>query len=144
MANIYAPNQDETNSVEKLLEEIYGRNKDDLIIMAGDWNTILDNLLDKLGGARYHANRKRQSLLTTAMNELGLHDPFRLENPESCLYTHVNKKYNTQSRLDFFLVDNNVINFPKCTSTISHGFRSDHSYVQLKLKGNKIDQGKGY
>ena len=144
IANIYASNHDETNSVEKLFEEIFGRLKDDYIIMAGDWNTVLDNIKDKLGGAQAHANKKRQSLLNTAMEDLGLHDPFRLDNPDSRTYSHVNKTSRTQSRLDFFLVDNNVINFPTCTSTISHGFRSDHSYVQLKLKGNKIDHGKGY
>ena len=144
IANIYASNQDETSCVETLLEEIFGRDKGDFILMAGDWNTVLNNIKDKLGGAQVHANRKRQTLLNTAMSELGLHDPFRLDNPEGRTYSHVNKRYRTQSRLDFFLVDNNVINFPKCTSTITHGFRSDHSYVQLKLKGNKIERGKGY
>jgi hypothetical protein len=34
MANIYAPNYDET--VEKLHEETYDRNKEDLMIMAED------------------------------------------------------------------------------------------------------------
>ena len=144
IANIYASNQDETSCVEKILEEIYGRDKDDFILMAGDWNTVLDNIKDKLGGARAHANKKRQALINSAMEELGLHDPFRLVNPDSRTYSHVNKRCKTQSRLDFFLVDDNVINFPTCESTISHGFRSDHSYVQLKLRGNKINQGKGY
>ena len=144
IANIYASNQDETDCVEKLLEETFGRDKGDFMVMAGDWNTVLDNIKDKLGGAQTHANRKRQALLNTAMDELGLHDPFRVDNPDSKTYSHVNKRCRTQSRLDFFLVDNNVINFPTCTSTITHGFRSDHSYVQLKLKGNKIEHGKGY
>ena len=78
------------------------------------------------------------------MSELGLHDPYRLFNEHERKYTHSNKRCKTQSRLDFFLVDNNVINFPVCSSVISHGFRSDHSYVKLSLKGNKIAHGKGY
>ena len=106
IANIYASNQDETSCVETLLEEIFGRDKGDFILMAGDWNTVLNNIKDKLGGAQAHANRKRQTLLNTAMSELGLHDPFRLDNPEGRTYSHVNKRYRTQSRLDFFLFVN--------------------------------------
>lgn len=141
---LHAPNSDDTSCLEQLLHETYGRQNNDLVVLAGDWNTVLDNKLDKLGGLPAHSNRKRQTLLNTAMNELGLHDPFRLQNPNLCLYTHVNKRCKTQTRLDFFLVDNNVVNFPVCTSTISHGFRSDHSYVQLKLQGNKMEHGRGY
>ena len=31
-----------------------------------------------------------------------------------------------------------------CRSDISHGFRSDHSYVSLKIKGHEIKHGRGY
>ena len=144
IANIYAPNVDNTDYLEKLFRDMYGRGKDDFLILAGDWNTVLDNELDKLGGNPQHSNRKCQALLNTSMNELGLHDPFRLHNGSDRKYTHFNKRCKTASRLDFFLVDNNVINFKVCSSTITHGFRSDHSYVQLELQGNKIERGRGY
>ena len=127
-----------------MLYETFGRDKNDYIILAGDWNTVINNDLDKLGGNQTHSNKKCQHLLNTAMSELGLHDPLRLHNETERKYTHFNKKCKTASRLDFFLVDNNVINLPLCTRSISHGFRSDHSFVELKIKGSSIIHGKGY
>ena len=44
----------------------------------------------------------------------------------------------------FFLIDDNLINFPICTSEISHGFKSDHSYISLNLQGSDIKHGRGY
>lgn len=144
LVNVYAPNVDNTDYLENLLYETYGRDKNDFIILAGDWNTVINNDLDKVGGNQAHSNKKCQNLLNTAMSELGLHDPFRLHNESERKYTHFNKKCKTATRLDFFLVDNNVINLPLCTSSISHGFRSDHSFVDLTLKGSKITHGRGY
>ena len=144
LVNVYAPNNDNTDYLETLLYETFGRNKDDLIILGGDWNTVLNNNLDKLGGNPTHSNKKCQQLLNTAMSELGLHDPFRLEHDQDRKYTHFNKRCKTASRLDFFLVDNNVINLPMCSSLISHGFKSDHSFVELKLKVSTIVHGRGY
>lgn len=144
VVNFYGPNTDNTDCIEKVLHETFGRTRNDYIILAGDWNTVLNNDLDKMGGALVHSNKKCQILLNTAMGELGLHDPFRLENQQERTFTHFNKKCKTASRLDFFLVDNNTVNLPICTSTITHGFKSDHSYVQLTLQGSSITHGRGY
>ena len=43
-----------TNNLETL-----GRNRDDYLIMAGDWNAVLDNL-DKMGGAGCRTARKQK------------------------------------------------------------------------------------
>ena len=144
LANVYAPNTDDVEFLELLSLDIFGRDRDDFLILGGDWNTILDNHTDKIGGNQTHANKKCQAFLNTLMAEIGLHDPYRINSPTGRKYTHFNKKCKTGTRLDFFLVDSNVINLPICTSDISHGFKSDHSYVSLHLQGNKIERGKGY
>ena len=144
LVNVYAPNSDDVELLEKMATEVFGRDRDDLLILAGDWNTVLCNSLDKIGGSANHSNKKCQSFLNSLMSEGGLFDPFRVNNPSDKKFTHFNKKSITGTRLDFFLVDNNVMNLPKCESTISHGFKSDHSYVHLGLIGNTIERGRGY
>ena len=60
------------------------------------------------------------------------------------MYTRFNKQYKTASRLDFFLIDDNLVNLPVCKTDISHGYNSDHSYVSLTIQGSSIERGRGY
>ena len=39
------------------------------------------------------------------------------------------------SRLDFFLIDDNLVNFPICSADVSHCYNSDHSYIALNIQG---------
>ena len=59
-------------------------------------------------------------------------------------YTPFNKTYKTASRLDFFLIEDNLCDWPVCKTDISHGYNSDHSYISLNLQGSTIERGKGY
>ena len=99
---------------------------------------IHNNNLDKIGGLPEHGNRKCQILLNNLMGEWGLHDFFRIQNSSNKTFTHYNKRCRTGTRLDYFLVDSSMINLPTCKSTISHGFRSDHSYVSLIVEGHNF------
>ena len=75
------------------------------------------------------------------MNDYGFSDIFRLCRGNDRVYTHFNKQYKTSSRLDFFLVDDNLVNFPVCTADISHGYSSDHSYISLRGPGGSPTLG---
>ena len=59
-------------------------------------------------------------------------------------YTHFNKTSKTASRLDFFLIEDNLCDWPVCKTDISHGYNSDHGYISLNLQGSTIERGKGY
>ena len=48
------------------------------------------------------------------------------------------------SRLYFFLIDDDLVNFPECSTEVSHGYKSDHSYISLNIQGSFITPGKGY
>ena len=109
-----------------------------------DWNTVLNNDLDKLGGAQNHANHKSQEFINNIVSDYGLSDIFRLTHGSDRVYTNFNKTYGTASRLDFFLVDDNLVNFPVCSADASHGYKSDHSYISLNIQGSSITPGKGY
>ena len=144
VVNVYAPNNDDTNFLETVFSETLGREGSELSLWGGDWNTVLDNNRDKMGGNAQHSNKKCQSLLNNIISEWGIHDAYRLISRDKQLFTHYNKRCKTATRLDFFLVDSSLVNFPVCTSSISHGFSSDHSYVSLIIQGSSITRGRGY
>ena len=102
------------------------------------WNTVLENNLDKLGGAAQHANKYYQNYINGIINDNGL------TRGEERMYTQFNKQYKTASRLNFFLIDGNLVNLPVCKTDIIHGYNSDHSYVSLTIQGSSIERGSGY
>ena len=144
LVNMYAPNNDDLPLFERVFLDVLGRPRNDFLIMSGDWNTVLDNNLDKQGGSRVHANTKTHEFLNQMISDYGICDVFRVTRGGEKLYTHFNKKCKTATRLDFFLIDDSLVNFPTCTTNISHGFMSDHSYVSLNIQGSRIVPGRGY
>ena len=144
IANLYAPNNDDVTFYDNSFLEIFGRPRNDFLIVGGDYNTVLDNNLDKMGGSSAHANHRTQAFLKRVISDYGLSDVFRVNNATSKLFTHFNKQYKTATRLDFFLIDDTLINFPRCEASISHGFMSDHSYISIDIQGSNITQGRGY
>ena len=144
LVSVYCPNNDDTAFINNVFLEACANTKADNLVFAGDWNTVLDNGLDKAGGAVSHKNVHCQSTLNNIMGDWGYSDVFRLNNPDARIFTHFDKQHSTYTRLDFFLVDDNLVNLPICCSNISHGFNSDHSYVSLTLKGNPLSHGRGY
>ena len=102
LTNIYAPNNDDVGFHESVFLEALGRNRDDHLIMAGDWNAILSNTLDKTGGSSTHNSHRSQNFLNSMISDYGLSDVFRVNSGDARLYTHFNKKCKTATRLDFF------------------------------------------
>ena len=102
-------------------------------IMAVDWNAVLNNDLDKLGGATCHANKYYQNYINTMINDYGLTDIYRRSWREERKYNHFNKTSKTASRLDFLLIEDSLCDWPVCKTDISHGYNSDHSYISLNL-----------
>ena len=51
LANVYAPNNDDLIFLETIMFDLLGRSRNDHLIMCGDWNTVISNSLDKMGGA---------------------------------------------------------------------------------------------
>ena len=80
LVNIYAPNNYDVDFLIKLVFlKTLGRTCDDYVIMAGDWNTVLNNSLIKIGGAVANASHKTQNLVNSMMCDYGLSDSFRLK-----------------------------------------------------------------
>ena len=144
LINVYCPNNDDENFLKNIFHETLGRSRDDYRIFGGDWNAVMDDTIDKSGGSSKHSSQKCQKYLNSICNDYGLCDIFRLAKGEDKIFTHFNKKSKTASRLDFFLIDDSLVNFPICFPNASHGFMSDHSYISLYIKGSTNDRGRGY
>ena len=144
--NFYGPNKDDTSFLEETFKRAYSNKSHDNIIIGGDYNAVMDNSLDLSktvsGGDRVHTNIKVQRLLNALVYDCNLVDIFRARKPDELLYSHVNKRTLTQSRLDFFLIDKSLESISECK--YSHGINSDHSYVSLTIKGGQIKRGRGY
>ena len=103
---------------------------------------VLNNKMDKVGGNTFHSNKNSQSVLNALIDECGLIDIFRANNPDKRVFSHFDKKNKTSTRIDFFLVDIDLTG--NARSELSHGFVSDHSYVELVIEGVSIKRGRGY
>ena len=109
---MYGPNNDEIRIFEKL-EEYIKENEEKTIIIGGDFNTVLDETLDKRNG-RTDTHRKCRSKIRNLMDTYNLIDIWRETHPNIKQYTwHSAHKPPIFSRLDCFLVSEGVrIPFP--------------------------------
>ena len=145
LINVYCPNSDDTDFVKTVFYEAMGRTRKDYMIFGGDWNTVINDHLDYFSKTRtQHSSQKTQKLLNQFILDYGVSDIFRLQHPDQKLFTHRNKKSKSESRLDFFLIDDALVNFRICSTKISPAYMSDHNYISLYIQGSPIDRGRGY
>jgi exonuclease III len=142
IANYYGPNDDDPKHLNNMLEEI-NKIEPGKLIIAGDFNLVLNIHLDKKGGLpRTHF--KCQKALKNWMEEEGVSDIWRLKNPDKRKYTWIsNTKEKIMSRLDFILISDSLQ--PTYTdSDIVPGYMSDHACTTLTLKIPNEERGKGF
>ena len=136
LVNLYAPNsmRDKQQFFKDLSKKLDNINLDinDHLIMAGDWNSIQESTLDKKGGNENSGNTVTGSM-TELLGQLELVDIWRCRNPELKRFTFRQKTPLIFSRLDYFMISNNMqdnIVDANMTSSIW----SDHSAVTLYVK----------
>ncbi len=64
LIDIYAPNKDDPAFITELSNALDMTGNDDRIL-AGDFNCVLQDNLDKKGGAETHANRNMKNMLSS-------------------------------------------------------------------------------
>jgi len=142
IAAIYGPNKTEPIFYENLRNYL-SQSEGSTIIMGGDWNTLWlseDPNIEAFNMAGF-PNRIHAGMLAEIAENFELSDPFRILNPTKLDYTYIpfgNTRQN-RSRLDFFVVSNNLLNSVKsCRSSDSLLTKMfDHKSVSLFL--GKID-----
>ena len=142
LGSIYGPNEDDPEFYVNVIQQIESIPNDNRIIR-GDFNLILDLNNDKKGGQKV-SNKKSQTLVKNWMEETYLLDIWRLQHPDSHVYTWYRKRPSPIfCQLDFFLVSygitENII-----TSIISPGHRSDHSLIRVNFIPIVRERGKGF
>ena len=142
LASIYAPNDDSPEFIAEIIRHIESIPNDNRLI-GGDYNLVLNLLLDKKGG-RNTTHIKSQKKLLDWMESTDLVDVWRAHHPNDRKYTWSQARpIKIFERLDFFLASHGIFDLIK-SSDISPGYISDHSPVTVNLELNRINRGKGY
>ncbi len=138
LVNIYAPTKNHVPEqclfLEEVLETLRAYSGENLVL-GGDFNTVLDPLLDKKGG-RLEPVSQYMLNLQQLMDEYGLIDIWRQLNPDSTCFTfHTSGTPLIFSRLDFWLVSSYLSPFVN-TCEIKPSIKTDHSIISLRLQGS--------
>ena len=107
--------------------------QDHPFIVGGDFNIILDHILDGQGG-----NSKRKdsgNIIKDISAELDLVDLWRIRNPTVTRFTWRQKKPIIQRRLDYWLVSDISLQDDIDSVDIKTSIKSDHSKITLSING---------
>ena len=142
LINIYGPNDDNINLLQIMMKKILQFECTNIIV-AGDFNLVLDINMDKSGGLG-KTHTKSCKLLKEIMDNLNLVDIWRVQHPDTKQYTWRRRNPNAiHCRLDMFLVSDTL---QGCVdkSTITSSYRSDHSLIAIQCILSEISRGPGY
>uniref|UniRef100_A0A8C4SC52 Reverse transcriptase domain-containing protein n=1 Tax=Erpetoichthys calabaricus TaxID=27687 RepID=A0A8C4SC52_ERPCA len=131
LINVYAPNVDDKEFMQNLFASIPNVNTHK-IIMAGDFNCVLNPLLDRTpvtGGTTSNTAK----IITQFLNDHNLSDPWRFLNPNSRTYSFYSPVHYSYSRIDYFFIDNNFLPTIKSCKYDTIVI-SDHAPLVLELK----------
>lgn len=140
LCNVYGPNNDNPGFFDNCADFLKDFNA--FYIIGGDFNTVINPVLDKRGGRELTHVRARISI-HNLIDQFNLIDIWRSQ--------HLNIKNFTWSssseqpilcRLDYFLISNSLSGRID-SSDISHGFRSDHSLVSFSINP-QVSRGPGF
>ena len=140
LANIYGPNEDNPNfylSLRSCIESCHT----DHIILAGDFNFVMDFNRDTLNYVREHNTRAKEVFKNFA-NDNNLCDLWRKLHPNEMQYTWSKRNPLKCGRLDMIFVDEMLA--PSVTKImIKPGYKTDHCMVEMHLQITEIDKGPG-
>ena len=143
LCNIYAPTQD--HEVEQLitLEHFSSCFKDletENLIIGGDFNEVLDPVLERKNSGVVNKSRKYRSGLSDLMDRCAITDVWRIRHSKTRRYSFHRKAQ--ASRIDFWLISDHLLN-KVAKNEIETGVLSDHSRVILNLRQYEANKGPG-
>ena len=140
--NLYGPNTDDITVFNNLLTYL-NNNSDKSFIIGGDFNTVMDCAIDKKNG-RQDTHKNCRNKINDITETHNLIDIWRVHHPNKSQYTwHSNTKPIIFSRLDYFLISDNLSNYT-LSCNIKSSYKSDHSLVEISLDFIQQERGRGY
>uniref|UniRef100_A0AAR2KLP1 Reverse transcriptase domain-containing protein n=1 Tax=Pygocentrus nattereri TaxID=42514 RepID=A0AAR2KLP1_PYGNA len=131
LVNVYAPNFDDVEFVNKLLSNIPCLSTH-LLILGGDLNCVFNPTLDRSNPLNLTQSAMSRSFIDF-MEQNGLVDPWRSRNPSTKKFSFFSPVHHSFSRIDYFLIDS-ALN--SCVNSIDYlGIViSDHSPLLLDIQ----------
>lgn len=148
LSNIYGYNDSRRNIelFKDLEQEIISLSKifpNANYILGGDWNSINDPQLD-CSPPRAQGSYGEVNQLCTTLNCI---DIWRIRNPTKMCFTWSNKNLSKQSRLDYWLISNDLVN-QVTEACIEPAVLTDHKIISLHINvlnsSTNNNSGKGY
>ena len=141
--NVYGPSERDNPAFFENIENIIDQLGNERIIIGGDWNCILNMKLDARNYTSTTNRPRTRAKIKDIIANNNLIDVFRDLNPSKRSYTW--RKFNTikQGRLDYFLISDVFMSVIK-KSTISPGYRTDHSLVTITLRKSEFKRDRQF
>ncbi len=143
LLNIYAPtNKTNREKFFKRLKTFIRRNCNNMskLIIGGDLNCVLNPRLDTKGARSVY---KPSNALGGIIKSFSLCDIWRKLHPNVYQFTWRQLSLGVSSRIDFWLVSNDIIPYIE-NACIKPAVRADHNSIMLNVKLNKVKRGPGY
>ena len=112
------------------------------ILLCGDWNVVLDRYMDTYNIIHYRNPYSRKKI-DEIIEAFELLDPWRTRYPDERKYTWRQSSPIKQSRLDYFLVSEDLYSLMKYTKIIPE-YKTDHSAIIFTFATSLAKRGKGY
>lgn len=147
ICNVYGPNRaaqakDMFSELSLTLDTLKEKYKDSTIIIGGDFNDAPDDCMDRHPPKSASlSNFKPTSFIS---DNFLLTDVWRFMNPSVTDYTWSNSSRSLRSRIDFWLMSSQSLQFVSDVSH-SHAHLSDHKLISLTLRRSKEESNiRGY
>lgn len=138
---LYGYNKDEPS----LFQDIFGKiisYSNTCVIMCGDWNVVQDPYLDNFN-ILHNRNPNAREKIKEIVSTFEMIDPWRTCHPDDRKYTWRQSSPIKQSRLDYFLITEDLFSLMKNVSIIP-GYKTDHSAIIFTFSASLEKRGKGY
>jgi hypothetical protein len=111
-------------------------------LLCGDWNVVQDTSIDTYN-IIHNRNQNSREKIEEMLETFELLDPWRTCFPNGRKYTWRQSSPIKQSRLDYFLVSEDLFSLMKNTKIIP-GYKTDHSAITFTFSASLARRGKGY
>lgn len=130
LANVYAPNMDDAGFFEHLFSSLPDLSSYTLIL-GGDFNCWLDPVLDR-SSPKPGTMSRSASFIQNFLSNYGISDVWRYLHPHKREYSFFSHVHHTFSRIDYFLIDNQLL--PSVSSCDYQSIViSDHAPITMSL-----------